>query len=249
MTLRSVTVLALSFAFASCGSLTLRAQDASVASRTAIDSCVQWMKATVSAGVAGPLDPTEFCSGIKRGNICGWYSIWKCGHPTGSLNDATPGYCTSSGQLTAHEAWAAGFSTATTPDGHELLEETSDIAKDLHRSAATFYSRTPVWMETLRLPAGMYELMPTSTQAGWKLAVAKQHGEYLGSVEMKTAASDDPAGKNLVISTKYGSDACPGPSPDSNVRELHFSYGSTDLFVCLRPDQVPLSQEENISER
>ena len=249
MRLRSVTVVALSLAFASCGSLTLRAQDASVASHTAIDSCVQWMKATVSEGVAGPLDPTEFCSGIKRGNIGGWYSMWKCGHPTGSLNDATPGYCTSSGQLTAHEAWAAGFSTATTPDGHELLEETTDTAKDLHRSAATFYSITPVWMGMLRLPAGMYELMPAQSPDGWKLAVAKQGGEYVGSVKMKTAASDDPAGKNLVISTKYGSDACPGPSTDFNVRELHFSYGSTNLFVCLRLDQALANQEENVSQR
>jgi hypothetical protein len=240
MRLRSVTVVALSLAFASCGSLTLRAQDASVASRTAIDSCVQWMKATVSAGVASPLDPTEFCSGIKRGNIGGWYSIRKCSHPTGSLNDATPGYCTSSGQLTAHEAWAAGFSTATTPDGHELLEETSDIAKDLHRSAATFYSRTPVWMETLRLPAGMYELMPSKSPDGWKLAVARLDGEwndvsnprqYLGSVELKAAASDDPTGKNLVISTKPWGDGCPGPSPDFNVRN-YISCTGAPTFSC-----------------
>ncbi len=66
---------------------------------------------------------------------------------------------------------------------------------------------------------------------------------------MKTAASDDPAGKNLVISTKYGSDACPGPSTDFNVRELHFSYGSTNLFVCLRLDQALANQEENVSQR
>jgi hypothetical protein len=64
---------------------------------------------------------------------------------------------------------------------------------------------------------------------------------------METAASEDPAGKNLVISTKHWGEGCAGPSPDFNVRELHFSYGSTNLFVCLRPDQV--SQEENISQR
>lgn len=248
MRLHSVTAVTLSLAFASYGGLTLRAQDASVASRAAIDSCVQWMKATVSGGVAGPLDPTEFCSGIKRGNIGGWYSMWKCGHPTEQLNGGTPGYCTSSGQLTAHEAWAAGFSTATTPDGHELLEETSDTAKDLHRRAATFYSRTPVWMGTLRLPAGMYELMPAQSPDGWKLDVATEHGDYLGSVEMKTATSD-PAGKNLVISTKHWGEGCRARSRDLNVRELHFSYGSTNLFVCLRPDQVPASQQVNVSQR
>ena len=139
-----------------------------------------------------------------------------------------------------------------------MLDGTPDTAKNLHRSAATFYSRTPVWMGNLRLPAGMYELMPSKSADGWKLALARQDGnwsdakdqrQYLGSVKMKAAASDEPAGKNLVISTKPWGEGCPGPSLDFNVRELHFMYGSTDLFVCLRPDQVPLSPEENISQR
>jgi hypothetical protein len=207
---------------------------------------VQWMKATVP-GIS-TLDPSDFCSGVKRGSTGGWYSIWKCGQSAKQLTGTLPRYCTSPGQLTAHEAWAAGFS-ATTTDGRELLDGTSDATKELHRSVATFYSRTPVWMGSLRVSAGMYELMPIKSSDGWKLAVAKQRGEYLGTVEMKAAASGDPMGKNLVISTKHWGEGCPGPSPDFNVRELHFSYGSTDLFVCFRPDQVPLSQEENISER
>jgi hypothetical protein len=257
MRLHSVTVLALSLAFASCGSLTLRAQDASVAPGTQIDRCVRWMKATVSGGVTRTLDPTDFCSGIKRGNTGGWYSIRQCGLTAEQLTGTPPRYCTSSGQFTEREAWAAGFS-ATTTDGRELLDGTSDTAKDLHHRAATFYSRTPVWMGTLRVPAGMYELMPSKSPDGWKLAVARQDGEWndvsnprqsLGSVELKAAASDDPTGKNLVISTEHWGDGCPGPSPDFNVRELQFSYGSTNLFVCIRPDQVPRSQEENISER
>ena len=248
MRLRSVTVLALSLAFASYGSLTLRAQDASVAPGTEIDSCVRWMKATASGGVTRTLDPADFCSGIKRGSTDGWYSIWKCDQLPQPITGTTPRYCTSSGLLTTREAWAAGFSTTTT-DGRELLYGTSDTTKDLHRTAAMFYSRTPVWMGRLRMPAGMYELTPTKSPNGWKLAVAKQHGKYLGSVEMKTAVSDDPAGKNLVISTKHWAEGCPSPSPEFNVRELHFMYGCTDLFVCIRPDQVPVRQEVNISQR
>jgi hypothetical protein len=248
MKLRSVIAVALSFAIVSCGSLTLRAQDASAAPGTAIDSCIRWMKATVPEGMTRTVDPTDFCSGIKEGSADGWYSMWKCGLPAEQVTGATPRYCTSSGQLTAREAWAAGFSTATT-DGHELLDGRSNITKDLHPSAATLYSRTPVWMGTLRLPAGMYELMPAQSPDGWKLDVAKQHGESLGSVAMKTASSDNPAGKNLVISTNPWSEGCTGPSPDFNIRELHFSYGSTNLFVCLRPDQVSMSQEVNVSQR
>ncbi len=79
---------------------------------------------------------------------------------------------------------------------------------------------------------------------------ARHPQQYLGSVEMKGAASDNPTGKsNLVISTKFWADGCPGPYLDFDVRELHFIYGSTDLFVCLRPDQVLQSQEADISER
>jgi hypothetical protein len=246
MKLAPATVLTLSFAFASSVSLlTLRAQDASVPP-TEQDRCVQWMKATVP-GIS-TLDPSDFCSGVKRGSTGGWYSIWKCGQAAQQLTGTPPRYCTSSGQLTAREAWAAGFS-ATTTDGRELLNGTSDATKELHRSVATFYSRTPVWMGMLRLPAGMYELMPAQSPDGWKLDVATEHGDYLRSVGMETAASANPTGKNLVISTKHWGEGCPAPPPDFSVRELDFSYGSTDLFVCLRPDQVPLSQEENISER
>lgn len=68
MKLHSVTVLALSLAFASSGSLfTLRAQDVSAPPGNATDSCVRWMKATVSGQVTRTLDPTDFCSGIKQG--------------------------------------------------------------------------------------------------------------------------------------------------------------------------------------
>ena len=130
-----------------------------------------------------------------------------------------------------------------------MLAGTSDAAKDLHRSAATFYSRTSVSMGALRLPAGMYKLMPAQSPDGWKLDVATEHGDYLGSVKMKTAASNDPAGKNLVISTTPWGEGCPGPTLDFNVRKLHFMYGSTDLFVCLRPDQAPVSPEVNISQQ
>jgi hypothetical protein len=114
-------------------------------------------------------------------------------------------------------------------------------------------------MENLRVPAGMYKLIPSKSADGWSLAVAKQDGEwsddkapqqYLGSVAMKGSASDNATGKhNLVISTRPCAEGCPGPSVNFEVRELHFMYGSSDLFVCIRPDQVPQNQEANISER
>jgi hypothetical protein len=108
------------------------------------------------------------------------------------------------------------------------------------------------------VPAGMYNLIPSKSPDGWSLGVAKQDGEwndaklaqqYLGSVQMKGSDSENPIGHNLVISTTGWATGCPGPSLDRNVSELHFMYGTTDLFVCIRPDQIPKNQEATISER
>jgi hypothetical protein len=252
MKLGSVTVLTLSLIFAFSS---LAAQDASVASASDVNQCVKWMKATVSARVP---DPTEFCSGIWDGHLGGWDSVFKCGKLTQQFTGTAPRYCTSSGQIGAGEAWAAGFSSATR-DGSDLLGGTSDAAKDLQQGAATFYTTTAMWMGNLRLPAGMYKLIPSKSPDGWSLAVAKQDGEwndakstlqYLGIVQMKSSSSDSPTGTdNLGISTRRWAQECPGPSPDRSVRELHFSYGSTDLFVCIRPGEVPQRQEANLSER
>jgi len=83
MRLRSVTVLALSLAFASYGSLTLRAQDASVAPGTEIDSCVRWMKATVSGeGRVHSIPPTSVrvsrgaapTAGTRSGNAASYHN-------------------------------------------------------------------------------------------------------------------------------------------------------------------------------
>jgi hypothetical protein len=255
MKLGSVTVLTLSLTFAGSGaSVSLTAQDASVAAASDVNQCVKWMEATRASRVP---DPTEFCAGIYDGHLDGWYSIFKCGQPTQQFTGTAPRYCASSGQISASEAWAAGFSSATR-DGSDLLSGTSDAAKDSQQAAATFYSRTAVWMGSLRVPAGIYKLIPSRSPDGWSLAVAKQYGEwndakpaqqYLGSIQMKGSASDNPTGQNLAISTRRLAEGCPGPAPDRKVRELHFMYGSTDLFVCIRPDQVPQSQEANISER
>jgi hypothetical protein len=113
-------------------------------------------------------------------------------------------------------------------------------------------------MGSLRVPAGMYKLIPSKSPDGWSLDVAKQDGEwndakpaqqYLGSVPMKGSAYDNSTGHSLVISTRRWAEECPGPSLDRNVRELHFMYGSADLFVCIHPDQVSQNQEATISER
>lgn len=83
--------------------------------------------------------------------------------------------------------------------------------------------------------------------------MATQDGEptprYLGMVKMKGSVPDSLGTGNLVTSTTPVARGCSGPSPNFDVRELHFSYGSADLFVCIRPEQVVHSQEADLSER
>jgi hypothetical protein len=255
--MKLITVLTLSLAFVESGAFSsLRAQDAAVASASEVHQCVEWMKATVSASAP---DPTEFCSGIWDGNLDRWHSVYhECRQPNQQLTGAAPRYCASSGQVSAREAWAVGFSS-TTRDGHDLLGGLSDFANNSQKAAATFYSRTAVWMENLRVPAGMYKLVPSRSAGGWSLAVAKLDGEwndgrpqqqYLGSVQMRGSASENATGKSIVgISTRSWAEGCPGPSRNHDIRELHFFYGTTNLFVCVRPDQVWQNQETNMSER
>lgn len=261
MKLDSVTILTLALAFAGSGA---RAQDASVNLDTQTQRCVNWIKATVP-NLRTPddadlrkLDPVDFCSGVQSGSISGWFAVFKCGASPVLLTGTAPKYCTSSGQITAHEAWAAGFSSAT-KDGSDFLAGSSDSAQDSQRNAATFFTATEVWLENLRVPAGIYKLIPSNSLDGWSLAVAKQDGElrdaalrqrYLGRVLLKGSSSDDPAGKhNLTILTGAWAERCGGQSPNFDVRELHFIYGSSDLFVCIRPEQVPHGQKATISER
>jgi hypothetical protein len=235
----SVTVLTLSLALAGAF-----AQDVSVAPGSDTERCVHWMKATVPR--TPRIDPVDFCRGVKReGSYDGWGSVFKCGQPAD--NGAAPRYCASSGQFFRGEAWAAGFSSATR-DGRELFEGNSDPAKDL--VAATFYTRTTLWMENLRVPPGMYKLIPSRSPHGWSLSVARQDvPPYLGTVEMKGSVPDRLETSNLVTSTTPSAEGCPGPSTNFDLRELHFIYGSADLFVCIRPEEVVRGQEADLRER
>jgi hypothetical protein len=259
--LYSLTALTLALVFApSCGG----AQDASVNADTETQRCINWIKATVpnlrtsEDADSRKLDPVDFCSGVPSGSLGGWYSIFKCGASPVAFTGPAPVYCTSSGQITANEAWGAGFRSAT-KDGGDFLVGASGSLQDSQRNAATFFTATAVWMENLRVPAGMYKLVPSKSPDGWSLAIAKQDGEwtdttlrpqYLGSVLLKGSESDGPADNhNLGIWTSAWSERCGGRSPNFDIRELHFTYGSSDLFVCIRPEQVPQNQKAAIAKR
>ena len=219
---------------------------------------MKWMKATVPNlrgsydGDLRKLDPAHFCAGIQEGGLGGWGAVFKCGQSTEQSPGTPLRYCASFGEVNGGDAWAAGFSS-TTEDGSDLFDGTSDLAKDSQHAAVTFYSTNAVRMETLRLPAGMYKLTPSKSPDGWKLAVAKQDGEwndasytqhYLGSVELKKVASDNPPGRatsryRLVLVLRDAR-----VHPCSAMLRNYISPTGAPIFLCASaPDQ---GQEANM---
>jgi hypothetical protein len=106
----------------------------------------------------------------------------------------------------------------------------------------------------------MYKLIPSKSQDGWNLVVAKLDGEWnspkppqqnLGMIKMTGSTPESPMGKDYleIWGRPFSNVLCGGGSPNFDIRELHFILGSTDLFVCIRPERVPQSQQANISER
>ncbi len=259
MRLDSPTILILALVFGGAGTFScVKAQDTSTSSGIESQRCVNWVNAMVPVADLRNLNPVDFCSGGKDENFGGWSAVFKCGASPTLLTGTALSYCTSFGQVRRHEAWAAGFSS-TTKHGRELLDGSSDFPDDSQRNAVTFYSRTPVWIGSLRMAAGMYKLIPSKSQDGWNLAVAKFDGEWnahkppqqdLGTIKMTGSTPEKPMGKDyLEIWGRPFSNACGGGSPNLNIRELHFILESTDLFVCIRPEQASQSQQATLNER
>jgi hypothetical protein len=262
----SVNVLVLSVVVAFSGNIcSLGAQKAPISPPTGFAQCAQWIKSTVSGQIKQTLDPTHFCAGIQDGSTGAWFSSGACEGQADRLSDAPPTHCTSSGRITRRETWAAGFRSSTI-DGHEFFDESSNAPSDSYRSSAMFFSRTALWIEKLRLPAGMYWLKPLKSTDAWRLTIVNADQEendatlpqqYLGSVQLKDAAAErrDAAssghvGNVFLISIKSrGGDECRSLAKASTASELHFIYGNTDLYVCISPDEVPLDQGQSLSPR
>jgi hypothetical protein len=259
MLVRSLKVLTLLIAFVSCATpLTLRAQETSSTPSTLVDRCVQWLKATVPSGVQNHIDPADFCPGLKRA-ADGWYSVQKCGDQTQTLPGTASTYCASSGRITGSEAWAVGFSSKSSDGGDFLVADPAKTALS-RQNASVLYSRTALWIESLKVPAGIYDLTASKTPNGWQLTVVEkeetsgpQHpGKEVGTVELKGTASD-PGGlkttTHLVISTRMGSERCNATGKGTKAREIEFIYGSADLYMCVHPEQAPPEQQTTAANR
>ena len=218
------------------------------------------MKATVSSGVQNRIDPVDFCSGLKRAAAAdGWWSVQKCGDQTPTLPGTASTYCASIGHISGSEAWAVGFGSKSSDGGDYLVADPARTVLS-QRNAAVLYSRTAFWIESLRVPAGIYDLMPSKTLNGWQLTVVEkeetsgpQHpGKEVGIVELKGTASDPDGLKtttHLVISAKTGSERCNATGKGTKAREIEFIYGSADLYMCVHPEQVLLDWQTTAANR
>jgi hypothetical protein len=126
-----------------------------------------------------------------------------------------------------------------------FFSATDDPLKDLSKSSATLYSRTPVWIGDLKVPAGLLRLVPSQTSEGWKLTILQLAGEWsqdklssrtLGAVPLKATAVDRYPSGEMVLELFPSSREC--STPMWVTRELHMIYKDLDMYVCLRPDQV-----------
>jgi hypothetical protein len=222
---------------------TARSQETPSLPKTETASCVKWIGETVP-GIFH-LDAADFCAGIEQ-HLSGWHAVFKCGQPGQQIAGAPVTYCASSGDVSSGAALAAGF-RSTTSDGRELLDRTPGAP-----AAVTFYSNTRLFMGDLQLEPGMYDLIPVPSSKGWRLEIARSEDErqpeqYLGSVAMAVVPNTEEH-NYLEVGMWHWTKACSEGPPYWKSRELHLTYGSKDLLVCLRMDpSAPAAARASLS--
>lgn len=206
------------------------------ASKADINRCSDWLKVIVpeSAGV----NAVAFCRGLKtEAGPNEWSRVYHCGPAATSNAGSKKPYCTSSGSVGSDWTMAAAF-TAEPEHGAELFPNTETGKAG---EPATFYSRTPVHIGDLRIPAGMYRLTISRHADEWKMTVAPDSGQPLGTVPLKaTGHPVSSANTDSVIQVLHSGNHCAHPS---STRELIFSYDGVDLYACLRPEPIPPAQD------
>jgi hypothetical protein len=206
------------------------------ASKTDINRCSEWLKVMVPESAR--VDAVAFCRGLKaEGSPNEWFSIYHCGPAAKPDAEGKKPYCTSSGSLSSDWTIAAGFSAE--PDhGAELFPsaETGNAGEP-----ATLYSRTPVHIGGLRIPAGMYRLTISHQADEWKMTVTPEGGQAIGTVPLKaTGHQVSSANEDSVIQVHHSGNRCARPS---NTGELIFSYNGVELVACLQPEPIEPVQD------
>lgn len=208
------------------------------ASKADIARCTDWLKTVVPDTMK--VDVALFCAGQKQEQVPGlggWYSTYHCGPAARPAADGKQAYCSASGSFDDDYTIAAGFTSGTGRGGDLFpVEENGDGG-----APATLYTRTPVQIGAMRLPAGLYRLTISHPSDGWKMTLAPEAGGATRVAALKPDGERvSSADSGLAIAVHHSGTRCGDPM---NVRELIFTLNGLDLYACLRPEHIPPTQE------
>jgi hypothetical protein len=207
-----------------------------IASNAEINRCSDWLKAIVPQNQ--DVNAVAFCRGLKSEvRPDEWFSFYHCGPAAKPDAEGKEPYCTSSGSISSDWTIAAGFSAGPNR-GADLFPNT---ATGNAGGPATIYSRTPVHIGELRIPAGMYRLAILHPAEEWKMTIASESGQPIGTVLLKaTGHQVSSANGNSVIEVRHSGKYC---AQQRTTRELIFGYNGLELSACLQPEPIARVRE------
>ena len=200
---------------------------------TEVVQCTHWLETIVPKSTMS--NAPNFCSGIVNvRETVEWAGSSDCPESPVRVADAPRRFCASYGRNDYYETFAVGV-TSTSSQGRDFIDGALPGPND----PAVLFTKKPIWIGDLLLPAGMYNLQISRSPEESTLNVSKQNGDagsYLGSVKMKSAPVEGMPVPWLSIQAWPTVRDGPTPLSEALVNEMHFTWGDTNLFVRIRPD-------------
>lgn len=227
------------------GCTMLRAQDAPRPGSTLVDRCIRWLKAIEPNQDPSRLDPTSFCRGYRTGNVDGYWLSCNPAQERGGAAD----HCGFMGRVMPGDTLALSVITLSR-DGHEFLDPDVEAGSDRRGMNATLYSRTDFVIDGTRLAAGLYRLSSYKSDEIWEMTFARIDGEWNDPGSAKQIvfragmrSNDDGSATDKLIDQMWlFSKHCGDSSRVSSLREFEFSFGTTDVSLCMNVIQaLPLA--------
>jgi hypothetical protein len=198
--------------------------------------CTHWLDSIVAKSII--VNRPNFCSGIvKVGETTAWGGPADCPESPRRIANAPRRFCTSYGVNVPYETFAVGV-TSGSSRGRDFIDGVSPGPND----TAVLFVQKPMWVGDLLLAPGMYNLQISGSPEESTLLVTKQSGDAglpPGSVKIKRVPVEGTGVPWLEINLWQTARSGHVPRSDAFVRELHFIWGDTNLFVQIRPDAGP----------
>ena len=214
----------------------------------AVEQCVHWMKSMPSAPTS--IDPVLFCSGLPTGErkVSGWGSALRQCRPKAddpSKLALQASRCESSGYIRPGDTLAIFYKTVTS-DSANIAQQGNEAPDPSISTSVMLYTRTPAQIGDLRVPAGLMKLVPSFENEKWQFTVISEKSQFdaeespqpIGVVRLKADSLQPAQKRNFIFHLSAFATKCSNDSSIFTIRELHMNYNDSDLFVCIRPDQI-----------